>query len=130
MGPASYKWSYNPGYPVIRPFIGVITPFITSRGPPCRYLRVLIEFFGFSMFQVFVGTPPDPVTVTTKTIPFLVGNPNLNLHLSLLLGGGYSCCFFVRIQQGVSSLLALFLTQPQKKHRDDGSNPAITTWDV
>ena len=39
--------------------------------------------------------------------------------------------FFVRIRQGVSSLLALFhFTQPQKKHRDDGRNPAITTWDV
>ena len=26
---------YNPSYPIIRPFIRVITPFITSRGPPC-----------------------------------------------------------------------------------------------
>ena len=40
--PTSYKWGYNsykegchPRYPVIRPFIGVITLLITSRGPPC-----------------------------------------------------------------------------------------------
>ena len=40
----SYKWSYksiyrgyNPSYPFIRPFIGVITPFITGRGPPCSW---------------------------------------------------------------------------------------------
>ena len=26
---------YNPSYPIIRPFIRVITPFITSRGPSC-----------------------------------------------------------------------------------------------
>ena len=38
----SYKWSYksiyrgyNPSYPFIRPFIGVITLLITSKGPPC-----------------------------------------------------------------------------------------------
>ena len=30
----------------------------------------------------------DPVTVTTRIITFLVGNPNLNLHLPLVLGGG------------------------------------------
>ena len=27
---------YNPSYPFIRLFIGVITPFITTRGLPCR----------------------------------------------------------------------------------------------
>ena len=139
-----------------------------------RYLRLLIGFLGFSMFQVFVGTTPHPVTVTTRTIPFLVGNPNLNLHLWLeswvgetdrrYLNGWIitqkntkhttgephkpnrvrltNFCgkyrfhpnyfrgkplldfyrwtivevFFVRIRQGVSSLLALFhFTQPQKR---------------
>ncbi len=41
--PTSYKYGYkstyrgyNPSYPIRRPFIRVITPFITSRGPPCR----------------------------------------------------------------------------------------------
>ena len=34
--PSSYKWGYNSSYPFIRPFIGAITLFITSRGPPCR----------------------------------------------------------------------------------------------
>ena len=33
---------------------------------------------------------PHPVTVTTRIITFLVGNPNLNLHLPLLLGGGFN----------------------------------------
>ena len=27
---------YNPSYPFIRPFLGVVAPFITSRGPSCR----------------------------------------------------------------------------------------------
>ena len=35
-----------------------------------------------------LGCPPLPVTVTTGNIIFLVGDPNLNLHLPLLLGGG------------------------------------------
>ena len=30
---------YNPSYLLKRPFIGVITPFPTSRGPPCITLR-------------------------------------------------------------------------------------------
>ena len=33
--------------------------------------------------SVYVGLSPFPVTVTTRIIPFLVGNPELNLHLSL-----------------------------------------------
>ena len=37
---------------------------------------------------VFLGFSPFPVTVTTRIITFLVGDPNLNLHLPLLLGGG------------------------------------------
>ena len=36
--PTSYKWNYNPSYPFIRPFIGLITPLITGRGPPCMYI--------------------------------------------------------------------------------------------
>ena len=35
----SYKWDYNPYYPFIRPFIGVLTSFITGRGPPCSFLK-------------------------------------------------------------------------------------------
>ena len=38
--PTSYKLGYNPSYPVIRPFIRVISLLITGRGPPC-----LISFF-------------------------------------------------------------------------------------
>ena len=32
---------YNPSYPVTSPFIGVITPFITGRGPPCSEMDAL-----------------------------------------------------------------------------------------
>ena len=35
-----------------------------------------------------VGLSPFPVTVTTRIITFLVEDPELNLHLPLLLGGG------------------------------------------
>ena len=35
-----------------------------------------------------LGLSPLTVTVTTRIIPFLVGNPELNLHLPLLLGRG------------------------------------------
>ena len=49
--PTSYKYGYkstyrgyNPSYPIIRPFIRVRTPFITSRGPPCMS-DVLGELF-------------------------------------------------------------------------------------
>ena len=43
--PTSYKrsYNYNPSYPDIRPFIGVMTLLITSRGPPCT--AVFVFFF-------------------------------------------------------------------------------------
>ena len=34
--PTSYKYGYKSTYRGYRPFIGAITPFITSRGPPCK----------------------------------------------------------------------------------------------
>ena len=37
---------------------------------------------------IYFGLSPLPVTVTTRIITFLVGDPNLNLHLPQLLGGG------------------------------------------
>ena len=59
----SYKWSYksiyrgyNPSYPVTSPFIRVITPFITGRGPPCRY--VLRQ--GFPRSNPILGGPLTP----------------------------------------------------------------------
>ena len=39
---------------------------------------------------IYIGLSPCPVTVTTRTIICLVGDPNLNLHLPLLLGGGHT----------------------------------------
>ena len=61
--PTSYKWSYNPyKWPykwvngVITLLIGVITPLITSRGPPCRDLvKVDLTEFSSRHFQRIVG---------------------------------------------------------------------------
>ena len=45
--------------------------------------------------------PPHRIPVTTRAIMFLVGDPNLNLHLPLLLGRGHPqaistwCLFFL-----------------------------------
>ena len=48
--PTSYKWSYNPyKWPhkwetgVVTLLLGVITPFITNKGPPCRKMTFLLE---------------------------------------------------------------------------------------
>lgn len=35
-----------------------------------------------------LGSTPHPITVTTRIIKLLVRNPNLKIHLPLLLGGG------------------------------------------
>ena len=48
-----------------------------------------MSFHFLITFWVYLGLSPLWVTVTTGIITFLVGNPNLNLHLPrLLLGGG------------------------------------------
>ena len=52
-----------------------------------EWLLCLFHFFQTKR-SVYVRSTPHPVTVTTRIITFLVGNPNLNLHLPLLLGGG------------------------------------------
>ena len=83
--PTRYKWSYKPyKWPykwvtgVITLLIGVITPFITSRGP-----TLYIYIYKYS----YIGHGTLPVTVTIRIIACLVGDSELNLHLSLLLGG-------------------------------------------
>ena len=40
------------------------------------------------MFVVSWVVPPPSIPVTTRIITFLVGDPNLNLHLPQFLGGG------------------------------------------
>ena len=54
--PSSYKWGYNSSYPFIRPFIGAITLFITSRGPPRWGTHVNLGIFlvDFLFKEVFV----------------------------------------------------------------------------
>ena len=54
--PTSYKWGYNPyKWPykwatgVVTPLIGVITPFITGRGPSC------ISVFGGVILQIVLS---------------------------------------------------------------------------
>ena len=43
---------------------------------------------------VYIGYGPFPVTLTTRIIPFSVGNPELNLYLPLLLGRGHTQCIY------------------------------------
>ena len=40
------------------------------------------------VWRVYVGTTPHPVTVTTRIIPFLVGNPYKPSFVTGILGGG------------------------------------------
>ena len=76
----SYKWSYksiyrgyNPSYPVTSPFIRVITPFITGRGPPCRNIGV-IPFLGHTWihrgFQSLPKSDDHVLPVVTQTWVF------------------------------------------------------------
>ena len=51
-----------------------------------RYGIVLLEALDSGI--PWVVPLPSTVTVTTRIIVFLVGDPNLNLRLPLLLGGG------------------------------------------
>ena len=53
--------------------------------------------------KIFFGLSPCPVTVTTRIVMFLGGDPELNLHLPLLLGGGTTQNILVKIWRiGVS----------------------------
>jgi len=52
--PTSDKWSYNPSDPFTRPFIGIVSPFITSRGPCCKWCFQIV----FS--QIFFPNPSHP----------------------------------------------------------------------
>ena len=58
--------------------------------PYLSYYRYVIpkSWENLAIGWVSVGLSPCPVTVTTGIITFLVGNPNLNLHFPVLLGGG------------------------------------------
>ena len=58
-----HKWGYNSSYPCIRPFIEVITPFITGRGPPCMFLLF------FSQTSRIISL----LTLRTTCIPKMMG---------------------------------------------------------
>ena len=47
----------------------------------------LVDFYGKCRY-IYLGLSPLQVTVTTRIITFLVGNPEKNLHFPPLLGGG------------------------------------------
>ena len=72
----------------------------------CWFLNFVdsIRCFGFCWY-LYVGYGPFPVAVTTRIITFLEWNPNLNLYLTLLLGGGHT-----------QSIWYLWLFQPCKKN--------------
>lgn len=66
----SVELAYNPRYPFIRTFIGVTTPFLTGRGPPCNewtsiyiyiYMSTLLlsslsdqQLFNFNVLSIFL----------------------------------------------------------------------------
>ena len=55
--------------------------------------KVLEDFWNF--FMVFLGLSPFPVTVTTRIITFLVGDPELNLHFHYYWEGGQPKVFLL-----------------------------------
>ena len=84
---------YNPSYPFIRPLIRSRTPFITSRGPPCRsFLRryeiVHIRkglpfqkiFFGGKLERPFTaGWSPQMVVIVRGIVPLKITRIFCNL---------------------------------------------------
>ena len=55
----------------------------------------------FPFFRVIPWVVPPPrMPVTTRIITFLVGDPELNLHLPQLLGGGTTQVIPVSFRQG------------------------------
>ena len=55
--------------------------------------------------QICFGLSPLPVTVTARIITFLVGDPELNLHLPLLLGRGTTQDMFILHVPSISKSL-------------------------
>ena len=53
-----------------------------------QYEVVRIHHFHILTSVEHLGLSPVPVTVSKRIVTFLVGDPELNLHLPLLLGGG------------------------------------------
>ena len=76
--PTGYKWTYNPicmgynpSYPFIKPLIRVITPFATSRGPPCRnpfsgFPGVVLWFVNLKMLDLRKRIGPKPTVSQNK----------------------------------------------------------------
>ena len=64
-----------------------------------RITRIFKKHLGSETMNIFIGSigyiyiywvwPPPRIPVTTRIITCLVGDPNLNLHFPLLLGGGH-----------------------------------------
>ena len=56
---------------------------------PMRFFLQKKSYSPVAFFsRVFLGLSPLPVTVTTRIITFLVGDPNLNLHFRCYWEGG------------------------------------------
>ena len=83
--PTSYKSSYNstyrgynPSYPFIRPFIGVITPFITNRGPPCGWWQLKYFWIFFSPRKL--GKMNQPILTVRIFFKGVGEKPPTRLH--------------------------------------------------
>ena len=59
-----------------------------SKNNHISYTCIYINTCLYNNYELYIRSTPHPVTVTTRIITFLVGNPNLNLYLPQLLGGG------------------------------------------
>ena len=70
-----FKWPYKLVTGVINLLIGVITPFITSRGPPCRKGNHLNypHVWGYIADQKGSSTPPAPAVKSNGSQPHLCG---------------------------------------------------------
>ena len=56
--------------------IYIIIIFLLLKTPgPCFCFSLVVAKKTQMKYDVYIGTTPHPVTVTTRIIPFLVGNP-------------------------------------------------------
>ena len=55
-------------------------PFVLGEGAPASTVEFFLDTLDLS--------PTQDAIVTTRIVTFLVGNPEVNLYLMLLLGGG------------------------------------------
>ena len=77
--------------------VGVDLGDIYTTAIHVRKMILKIVFYATALLFLLLICTPRPIRVTTRTIAFLVGNPELNLHLPLAYWGAdpiYSIFWF------------------------------------